>query len=63
MSSLQILVQKIKPLCEQIIKNPTIDKIKILSNELELLDIETLIVYQDMLLVPLISLVGDIKIM
>lgn len=63
MTSLQVLMQKIKPLCEQIIANPTTDKIQKLSNELELLDIETLIVYQDMLLVPLISLVGDIKIM
>lgn len=63
MSSLQILVQKIKPLLEQIIANPTIDKIQSLSNELELLEIETVIVYQDMLLIPLISLVGDIKTM
>lgn len=63
MASLQVLVQKIKPLCEQIIANPTIDKIQNLSKELELLEIETLIVYQDMILIPLISLVGDIKIM
>lgn len=60
MSHLKQLSLHIKPLCDEIIKNPSVEVIDSLNEELKLVENQYLQQFRDFILLPIIAQIDDI---